>query len=604
MLIKICIENYLSIKNRQELKINNTLTTLIGKNESGKTSILKAIEKLNYSKKINDDEKNVNLRKKPSLIKAYYKLTGDEVKSVNKEIKNKDNIEKFLIIPEDNGDFYYSCEINDKNDVRYYSYYKMNNNNKLDEITNMYYIKIEDKMIKYLKSLCSSSEEEKILNDILKQKKSEMQSRLENYNNNELNDKLLENLQLYTQTSSKYLIELLPTTKYIMMSSFKDIIRDNIKIDEAEESTQALNVLKLADIEIDELREAFDSENCEILLQDYQEKYVDIVSEKFKKIFKQADKDFKLKVRFGSRYNDITFLTQDNTSGSNSISLSKRSDGFRWYLSLYLSLYNYLNNLDDNKYILLLDEPNLYLHPAAQKDLLTEVFENEFKDIQIIFSTHSPYMINPDNSFSIRIIEKDDETRIYNNAREYSLKKGKQDVDTITPILMAIGIDISNNLVIDTNNKIIITEGLQDVYILRAFVSKLKLNKDFQTIKFISATGVSKIGIMFSYLFGMGYNVYALFDEDKAGREEMKRILDVDDSPEIKNRLFSYKIAKEKEKDVLLESLFSESDKKKHLLTKSTIIYKNIYDNSDDKEFDEETKGNFAKILNYILKLD
>ena len=47
MLEKIYIENFLSLVNEQELKISNRITTLIGGNAAGKTSILKAISKLN-----------------------------------------------------------------------------------------------------------------------------------------------------------------------------------------------------------------------------------------------------------------------------------------------------------------------------------------------------------------------------------------------------------------------------------------------------------------------------------------------------------------------------------------------------------------------------
>ena len=51
MLEKIEIENYLSIREKQQLKVSNTITTLIGENASGKTAILKAIDKLNRRKR-------------------------------------------------------------------------------------------------------------------------------------------------------------------------------------------------------------------------------------------------------------------------------------------------------------------------------------------------------------------------------------------------------------------------------------------------------------------------------------------------------------------------------------------------------------------------
>ncbi len=69
MLLKVKIKNFLSIKEEEVIKINNGQTSIIGKNESGKSTILKAIKKLN-GEKITKKEKNSSLRNK-SLIRNY-----------------------------------------------------------------------------------------------------------------------------------------------------------------------------------------------------------------------------------------------------------------------------------------------------------------------------------------------------------------------------------------------------------------------------------------------------------------------------------------------------------------------------------------------------
>ena len=163
--------------------------------------------------------------------------------------------------------------------------------------------------------------------------------------------------------------------------------------------------------------------------------------------------------------------------------LIKRDD----FLSLYLTLYEYLEKNDSSiKYILLLDEPNLYLHPGAQKNLLFNVFYKEFSDLQIIYTTHSPYMIDVDNSFSLRIVEKNKSTNIYNSTREYAEKHSDlKDVDTMTPLLTALDLNISNDLIYDSKDKIFVVEGIQDVYIIRAMINKLKYKTKMKNIKFI-----------------------------------------------------------------------------------------------------------------------
>lgn len=47
--------------------------------------------------------------------------------------------------------------------------------------------------------------------------------------------------------------------------------------------------------------------------------------------------------------------------------------------------------------------------------------------------------------------------------------------------------------------------------------------------------------------------------------------------------------------------MFSENDKEKYLPTKSTINYKDIYDNYNNYEFEEYTISNFSNLLNDII---
>ena len=415
-------------------------------------------------------------------------------------------------------------------------------------------------------------------------------------------DEVIEELKkISSQISPKKWINLLPSYKFSYFSSFDSILNDNVLFSELETNQQAQNILDISGINIDDLANAYENSD-EQSLEDLGTQCIEIVSKKFKEIFQQTDTDFKIKIRFGSAKEDISFFTQDKTSGNRTISLSKRSDGFRWYLSLYLTIYDYLNNESDVNYILLLDEPNLYLHPGAQKNLLFNVFKKEFKDTQIIYTTHSPYMIDSDNSYSIRIIEKDKQTLIYNSSQEYAEKNTKvKEVDTITPLLTALELDVSNSIVFDRQDILVTVEGIQDVYILKAMLEITKNESKFNKIKFIPGIGASKIPYLYSYLYGMGYNVYALFDNDKAGRDAIDGIVQGDQDDERVNKLFKYDLDKTSESDFLLEDLFSNNDRKEYLKTKSTILYKRIYDNRKNIKFEEETIKNFKEFFKNLL---
>lgn len=603
MLSKIKIKNYLSIKDEETLKVNKDITAIIGKNESGKTTILKAINKLNGSK-IERDEKNVALKDQDSYIKGLFILNKEDIEKINAEYELKNDL-KFYSLPTEYGNLYYSIEVGDENNCKYYDLYYLDKNNKYESISSTIFL---NRIIDKLKSICEEFDLTKDQREVI----SKLYNLSEDEIKTEINDfvakvdfsdevkKILNDIS--SQIGSKNWIYLLPEYEIIYFSSFDSILKDNISFTEVNNNLQAKNLLKIAKVDINSLSKAFDEGN-EQELEDLGTQCVDIVSKKFKTIFKQTDVDFKIKIRFGSGNKDLSFFTQDKTSGTRTISLSKRSDGFKWYLSLYLTLYDYLDIANSNqKYIILLDEPNLYLHPGAQKNLLYNVFYKEFKDTQIIYTTHSPYMIDADNSYSIRIVEKNNQTMIYNSSTEYAQNnKSIKDVDTTTPLLTALELNISNSLIFDENDILVTVEGIQDIYILKAMIKKTNMSDMYKNVKFIPGMSANKIPYLYSYLCGMGYNVYALFDNDKPGNDAILEIISGDMEDERKNKLLKYDLVNPSEKKFLLEDLFTADDKKKYIPKKSTIFYKRIFDTWESITFSEDTINNFKKFLSELL---
>lgn len=594
MLSKVTIKNFLSIKNEQTIKINKDITSIIGKNESGKSTVLKAINKLNGIK-IEVDEKNVELKNQDSYIKGLFILDKQEIDIINEKYEEENDL-CFYTLPNDKGNLYFEILIKDTGNTKYYTLYYLDEQKNYVSINKEFYSR---RIFDYIKSISKmyelNKEQDEALNKIYKLSEEGIKNCIENVLIKlDFPEELMNELnRVSEQINSKMWIDLLPAYEFIYFSSFDSILKDNVLFDDLETNQQGKNILKISGIDIEELQDAYE-DGDEQALEDLQTQCIEIVSKKFKEIFQQTDTDFKIKTRFGSAKKDISFFTQDKTSGSKTISLSKRSDGFRWYLSLYLTLYDYLNNQDDKKYILLLDEPNLYLHPGAQRNLLFNVFKNEFINTQVIYTTHSPYMIDSDNSYSIRIVEKNKESYIFNSPTEYAQENPKmKDVDTTTPLLTALELNISNSLIVDCNDILITVEGIKDVYILNAMLKITKNTKKFENVKFISGMSANKIPYLYSYLYGIGYNVYALVDNDKPGRKAIMDIIDNDKEDERIEKLFMYDLANSSKTDFLLENLFSANDKEKYLPNKSTIFYKRIYDNYSDIKFEKETINNF-----------
>jgi len=105
-----------------------------------------------------------------------------------------------------------------------------------------------------------------------------------------------------------------------------------------------------------------------------------------------------------------------------------RSNGFLWYLSFYINFLAATNEANTNEYIFLFDEPGVHLHPSGQKDL-TQLLEGLSKKNQIIYTTHSPFMINRNFPQRVKVITKDENgTKVFNEAYKDNWKPLRQSI--------------------------------------------------------------------------------------------------------------------------------------------------------------------------------
>lgn len=99
-----------------------------------------------------------------------------------------------------------------------------------------------------------------------------------------------------------------------------------------------------------------------------------------------------------------------------------RSLGFRWYLSFYINFLAQTSDTRTHEYIFLIDEPGIHLHPAGQKDLV-KVLEDLAKRNQVMYTTHSPFLINREFPYRVRLVIKDRQgTKVDNEAYRQNWK--------------------------------------------------------------------------------------------------------------------------------------------------------------------------------------
>lgn len=204
-----------------------------------------------------------------------------------------------------------------------------------------------------------------------------------------------------------------------------------------------------------------------------------------------------------------------------SFQLSQRSTGLRWYLNFYIALKGEDLKPGD---IILVDEPGMYLHPKAQQEM-REILNEESAENQIIYTTHSPYLIDADNVYQIRLVEKlgADSEDGYN---EVSVIRERihhsSNMDTLKPILDAIGYSLGSELNL-RYQKVLICEGVSDYYYLKALA--LICGEEFDC-GITHANGCNNIGRIASLFQGLGVSeVFALVDSDEGGIKERTKLI-------------------------------------------------------------------------------
>lgn len=151
------------------------------------------------------------------------------------------------------------------------------------------------------------------------------------------------------------------------------------------------------------------------------------------------------------------------------VPFDQRSKGFIWFFS-FLVWFDAVQSRAATKdeLILLLDEPGLNLHALAQADFLAYIHELSDKH-QIIYTTHSPFMVNSARLQDVRVVE--------DRVREGTKITGDLAVssdESVFPLQAALGYSIAQNLFIAKKN--ILIEGPADLILLQHMGSLLEAN--------------------------------------------------------------------------------------------------------------------------------
>jgi predicted ATPase len=167
----------------------------------------------------------------------------------------------------------------------------------------------------------------------------------------------------------------------------------------------------------------------------------------------------------------LVFHTRvENQRHRATVDFDERSSGFIWFFSFLVWFSQVKKNYGQNL-MLLLDEPGVSLHGKAQADLLRYFNEKLRTKYQMIYTTHSPFMVDSDYLLSVRTVEDrmSGKTILGTKVEGHSLTVER---DTILPILGALGIDITQTLFVGKHT--ILVEGPSDLLYLKWFSHVLR----------------------------------------------------------------------------------------------------------------------------------
>lgn len=210
-------------------------------------------------------------------------------------------------------------------------------------------------------------------------------------------------------------------------------------------------------------------------------------------------------------------------------SLGTRSRGFVWFFS-FLAWYSQVKK-NNEPLVLLLDEPGLSLHAKAQEDLL-RYFEEEVRgEHQLIYSTHSPFMVDPRHFERVRIVQDKGIDAITPPPPEEDGTKVLTDVfeasgDSLFPLQGALGYEIYQTLFIGPNS--LVVEGASDLLYIEA-LSALLEKKGRQGLNprwTVTPVGGSDKVPTFVALIGAqkGLNVATLIDIQKKDQQTVENL--------------------------------------------------------------------------------
>ncbi len=517
-LINAQVTNFKSIDDSEVVNFDN-VTCLVGKNESGKTAFLQALMRLNpiekskgnfnildYPRKGYTRYRRIHEETPADVVHALFELTDEEVAQIEAALGHDIIPSRQILVTK-----------NYKNELRW--------DFKADEK-------------KVVRGILDKSDltdpQKKSLEDIdtIPELVSALEKMAEGNNNvTDLHSKLRVAYQkgLEYHIINNYLEQFLPYFVYFgdyyaingrISIQYLKQRRDSNQLTEADRT-----FLSLLDLSGNKLEDFENQQYFEKLKAEMESASITVTDQ----VFEYWTQNKQLEVEFAispANPQDLPPLNQGtilhirvkNNRHRVSVPFDERSRGFIWFFSFFA----YFSQIEDKNrdLILLLDEPGLSLHAKAQGDFLRFIEERLAPKHQVIYTTHSPFMIEPTKLNQVRMVEDVDTkgTKITEDVL-------KNDTDTVFPIQAALGYDLAQTLFIGPN--CLLVEGPSDLIylqILSEIAQESGLSRLDPRWVIIPVGGADKVSTFVSLLGSNKLNIAVLMDVAKKDRQRIDNL--------------------------------------------------------------------------------
>lgn len=212
---------------------------------------------------------------------------------------------------------------------------------------------------------------------------------------------------------------------------------------------------------------------------------------------------------------------RDARHGDVETNFSTRSSGFQWFFSFFAAFSAYQES--DDSLVVLLDEPGTSLHGEAQKDFVRFMSEELGSEKPTIYTTHSQYLIDPTKYEKLRAVNdratrEDPSLGVAITAVDLSADAG-----TVLPVESALGYSISQHLFIGAGHHLAV-EGSSDFVYLQRVTEHFLATGGSGLDPRLAIIPVGGAGNMpaFVALLGRRLKVSALIDGDRTNAKSAK----------------------------------------------------------------------------------